>query len=177
MSVEPGLTRRSVLAGAAAAGAASLLGPVAGLADSLLEPQTIFSLSVGSLAGESSVIVASRRFALVGVEWAAPATVRIELRARRVGGAWSRWAPASTLGHDPDPPARGGSLFGEPIWTGSADEDRPARRGPRFGEPIWTGPADEVQLRTAAGHTGARRWTRSAANHRSGRVGAEPGAL
>jgi len=124
-----------VLAGAAGAGAASLLEPVAGLADALKRPPPVFSRWVGSLAGQSPPLQSPRRFALVGVEWKAPAAARIELRARRDRGAWSPWAPASTLGHDPDRPIGARSLFGEPIWTG---------------------PADYVQLRTSRPLSGVR---------------------
>jgi hypothetical protein len=129
------LTRRTVLAGAAGAGAASLLEPVAGLARSLGEGQTVFSRWVGSLVGESVQLQAPRRFELVGVEWTAPTAVRIELRARARDGGWTPWVSASTLGHGPD---------------------RSAAAGPLFGEAIWTGPADYVQLRAARPLRGVR---------------------
>ncbi len=131
----PRLTRRAVLAGAAGAGAASLLEPVAGLADSLRAPRAVFGRWVGSVVVQSPPLHVSRRFSLVGVEWHAPPAVRIELRARVDGGAWSLWAPASTLGHEPD---------------------RPTARGRLFGEPVWTGPADYVQLRASRPLTGVR---------------------
>ena len=120
------ITRRTVLAGAAAAGAGSLVSPVAGLADVLgREPSerqaSIFSRWVGSLAGESGELPAPRRFALLGVQWDGPADARIELRVRAHGGAWCRWALASELGHGPDRPARPRPLVGDPIWTGLAD--------------------------------------------------------
>jgi hypothetical protein len=115
------LTRRAVLAGAAGVGAASLLEPVAGLAQSLGARPSVFSLSVGSLVGDSAQLRAPRRFALVGVQWAAPSAARIELRARSPGGGWSRWVPASTVGHGPDRGVAGEALFGEAIWTGPAD--------------------------------------------------------
>jgi N-acetylmuramoyl-L-alanine amidase len=115
------LTRRAVLAGAAGAGAASLLEPVAGLAQSLGARPSVFSLWVGSLVGDSAQLQAARRFELVGVEWTAPSAARIELRARARGGGWSGWVPASTLGHGPDRGVAGRALFGEAIWTGRAD--------------------------------------------------------
>ncbi len=137
MSSEQGhrLTRRAVLAGAASAGAASLLEPAAGLADSLGAPRSVFDRWVGSVAVQSPPLHIARRFSLVGVEWKAPAAARIELRARVNGGAWSVWAPASTLGHEPDQLAAGGRLFGEAVWTG---------------------PADYVQLRASRPLTGVR---------------------
>ena len=76
------LTRRAVLRGAAAAGAASLVRPGAGIAALASRgPGGVFSRWVGTVAGESQ-IAAPGRFALVGVEWAEPAHVTIELRTR-----------------------------------------------------------------------------------------------
>src|ERR1022692_4747090 len=125
-SGEGRLTRRAVLGGMAAAGAASLVAPAAGLASGL-EAHPVFSRWVGSLARESAPLSAPRRFALVGVEWVGAAGARIELRTRTRDGSWSRWALASVLGHEPDrgPTVTGGgsdrAVFGEPIWTGPAD--------------------------------------------------------
>ncbi len=116
-----GLTRRTVLAGAAAAGAAGLVAPVAGLAEAIERRPSIFSRWVGSFSGESGQLRAPRRFALVGVEWASPTGARIELRTRAGDGAWSRWALASVLGHGPDDPVTSRSRIGDPIWTGPAD--------------------------------------------------------
>ncbi len=130
-----GLTRRTVLAGAAAAGAASLVSPMAGVAEAIERRPSIFSQSVGSLDGESGPLAAPRRFALVGVQWDGPADARIEVRARAAAGRWCRWALASELGHGPD---------------------RPARSTPLVGDPIWTGPADFVQLRTSRPVQGVR---------------------
>ncbi len=120
-----GLTRRTVLAGAAAAGAAGLVSPAAGLADALERPShrqsSIFSRWVGAVAGESSELAAPRRFALLGVQWDGPADARIELRVRAHTGKWCRWALASELGHGPDGPARRRPFVGDPVWTGAAD--------------------------------------------------------
>jgi hypothetical protein len=116
------LTRRTLLGGMAAAGAASLVRPVTGLAGMLDPASGVASRWVGPLAGVSPPIDAPRRFALAGVEWAAPAGARIELRARAAGGPWTRWGAASSAGHDPDGPALRDRLFGEPLWTGPADQ-------------------------------------------------------
>ncbi len=116
-----GVTRRTVLAGAAAAGAAGLVSPVAGLAEAIDSRPSIFSHWLGAFTGDSAEVRAPRRFALVGVEWAGPARARIELRTRAGESAWSRWALASVLGHGPDHPVRSRSLYGDPIWTGPAD--------------------------------------------------------
>jgi N-acetylmuramoyl-L-alanine amidase len=142
------LTRRTVLRGAAVAGAASLVRPATGLAAgagpaTAAVSRSVFSRWVGSFARESAVIAAPRSFSLVGVEWAAPGHARIELRARPHGGAWSAWTIASSLGHDPDGPERSAGTPG-----GSSSS--------LFGEPIWTGPASEVQLRTAGPVRGVR---------------------
>jgi hypothetical protein len=111
-----------LLGGMAAAGAASLARPVAGLAEILDPASGVSSRWVGSLAGTSPPIDAPRRFALAGVEWAGPKGARIELRARRAGGPWTRWGLASSAGHDPDGPPSGDQLFGEPLWTGPSDQ-------------------------------------------------------
>jgi N-acetylmuramoyl-L-alanine amidase len=129
------LTRRTLLGGAVAAGAASVLAPAESLAAALGSSPDVFSRWVGSLHATSGVLVAPRRFQLVGAEWAVPADARIELRTRAPDGRWSRWAPASVLGHGPD---------GAPVTS------------LRCGEPIWSGPADAVQLRTDAGVDGVR---------------------
>lgn len=129
-----GVTRRTMLQGAAAAGAGALLAPAAAAARSGGEGR-VFSMALGDVGGTSPVIVASRRFVLAGLEWATPAAAAIELRARRRGGRWSPWASASVRGHEPDRPAGGGA---------------------QFGEPLWFGPADEVQLRSAQAVGGMR---------------------
>ena len=123
------MRRRDVLGGAAAAGAGMLLVP-AGAAARESGRSRVFGQRLGELAGVSAVITAARSFVLAGVQWSAPSTARIELRARRRGGRWSPWALASVQGHEPDRP------------VGPAD---------LFGEPLWFGPADELQLRSASG--------------------------
>ncbi|HEY4829006.1 MAG TPA: N-acetylmuramoyl-L-alanine amidase [Solirubrobacteraceae bacterium] len=143
-----GVTRRTVLRGAAVAGAVALVDPAAAVAraggsgagwspDAGWGPDAVFNREVGALAAgrESAPILAPRVFSLAGVEWAGSEAARIELRSRSAGGAWSRWVLASVLGHGPDRPPAGGE---------------------RFGEPVWTGPADEVQLRSATALSGVR---------------------
>jgi len=126
------ITRRTLVAGAAAAGAVSLLAPASSLAGTARH--RLSSLSVGDLSGETDPILAPASFALVGVEWAAPSDATIELRTQTAAGRWSSWAVASVLGHDGD---------------GS-------RRVQLFGEPIWTGPAVRVQLRSDVSVRGLR---------------------
>ncbi|HEY2161379.1 MAG TPA: peptidoglycan recognition protein [Solirubrobacteraceae bacterium] len=106
----------------AAAGAASLVRPAAGLAGMLDPATSVSSRWVGTLSGASSPIAAPRRFALAGVEWAAPRGARIELRARTLSGRWTPWALASSTGHDADAERTAAALFGEPLWTGPADQ-------------------------------------------------------
>ena len=137
-----GLTRRAVLRGAAAAGAASLVRPTGALAALSATPAGVFSRWVGSVSGESAAIAAPRQFALVGIEWSGPRNARIELRTRRSGAeAWSAWAVASVLGHGPDRTHESG---------------RATERAGLFGEPIWSGSADYVQLRSSHAVTGLR---------------------
>jgi N-acetylmuramoyl-L-alanine amidase-like protein len=124
------ITRRKLLGGAAAAGAASLVGPAAGLAAKPDGARVVSDLWIGSLEGQSPPIRAPRRFVLVGLEWASPAAALIEVRAQAPSGRWSSWVPASTLGHDPDAHVSTAGRFGEPLWTGVADglqvrSDRP----------------------------------------------------
>ena len=136
-----GLTRRAVLRGAAAAGAASLVRPTGALAAPRTAPAGVFSRWVGTVAGESPAIAAPASFSLVGIEWGAPKHVRIELRTRTAGGSWSTWAIASVLGHGPDRTrSSGGASDGAGL----------------FGEPIWSGPADYVQLRSSQAVRGVR---------------------
>jgi hypothetical protein len=129
------LTRRTLLGGAVAAGAASVLAPAESLAAALGSPPGVSSRWVGSLHGTSGVLGAPQRFELVGAEWTAPAKARIELRTRAPDGRWGRWALASVVGHGPD---------GAPVTS------------LRCGEPIWSGPADAVQLRSDVAVNGLR---------------------
>jgi hypothetical protein len=129
------ITRRKLIGGAAAAGAASLLAPASSLASALDPHPEVFSRWLGSVDGESHVVATGRRFSLVGLQWAGPERPRIELRTRSPGGAWSRWTAASVLGHGPD---------------------RAPVESARFGEPIWSGSADAVQLRTGEHVSGVR---------------------
>jgi hypothetical protein len=115
------VTRRALLGGVAAAGAASLVRPAAGLADAFGGRSAVSARWVGSLSGESAPILAPSRFALLGLEWSGPDAASIELRAQAPDGRWSPWVGASVLGHDPDGQAPRSALFGEPIWTGAAD--------------------------------------------------------
>ena len=77
----------------------------------------------------SDPVRAERRFNLVGLSWRGRAEPAIALRARRAGGGWTRWTPASAPG-------------------GHAPEVRGSEGSPRrTSEPVWVGPADRVQYR------------------------------
>ena len=124
------LTRRTLFGGAAAAGAASLIRPAGGLADTRDGARLVSDLWIGSLAHQSPPIRAPRRFVLVGLAWASPEAAVIEVRAQAPSGRWSPWVPASALGHDPDAHTSAGGRYGEPVWTGASDRlqvrsDRP----------------------------------------------------
>jgi hypothetical protein len=118
------ITRRTMLGGMAAAGAASLVHPAAGIAGALAPRGSVSSRWIGSLSGTSLPVLTPRRFALAGVQWAGPSHAHIELRARAADGRWGPWVLASVVGHDPDGTgeAKGArSMFGEPVWVGVAD--------------------------------------------------------
>jgi hypothetical protein len=63
-----------------------------------------------------------RRFDLVGLEWRGARSARVELRTRRNGARWTKWANASATDDGPDtaegPP---GQTFSDPIWVGGGD--------------------------------------------------------
>jgi hypothetical protein len=146
------VTRRALLGGVAAAGAASLVRPAAGLAGAFGARSSVFARWVGSLSGESAPILAPSRFALVGVEWSGPEAASIELRAHAPDGRWSPWVTASAVGHDPDGRAGRSALFGEPVWTGAAD--RLQLRSDRSVHGLrvhFVGAASAVGARSAAG--------------------------
>jgi hypothetical protein len=113
------VTRRALLR--RAAGATSLLALPPQSAPALVwHGLRCFSLTIGSLRGTSAPIPAGDRFALVGASWLEPTETHIELRARGFGGAWTRWAYASALGHGGDADLAAEGIYGEPIWTGPA---------------------------------------------------------
>ncbi|MBO0768851.1 MAG: N-acetylmuramoyl-L-alanine amidase [Solirubrobacterales bacterium] len=119
---------------------------------------------VGELTPRGAELTAAGPFVLAGIEWAGPATPRVELRAKGPDGSWTRWALASTQGHDGEGPAH--ARFGEPVWTGPAvalalRSDRPvsglsvhlvdAPEGPRVISDAARATLSSVQLPAGAG--------------------------
>jgi hypothetical protein len=75
-------------------------------------------------AGTVSPRLATKhRFNLLGMRWRGRAVPEIDVRVRRPGRGWSRWAELSAHDdHNPDP--RRGERFArasDPLWVGSAD--------------------------------------------------------
>lgn len=132
------LTRRRLLATGAIAGAAVVL-PGSGSTGTLWararrRPES-FTMDVPgrAFAGgrRTGVLRAPRRFELLGVRGAGVRGAGLEVRARRRGGAWSRWAPLEVARHGPD--GRGPLAASEPVWTGPADELQLRARRPLGG--------------------------------------------
>jgi hypothetical protein len=113
-------TRRSMLAGTAAAAAGGLLRPAGALAALAGPPPLRLSERwVGDLtAGAARTIELASSADLVGLQWSAPAHAGLRLRFRGEGGAWSPWVSADSHGHGPDARRTGGGAVGEPVWTG-----------------------------------------------------------
>ena len=100
-----GLTRRAVLRGAAAAGAASLVRPTGALAAPRTAPAGVFSRWVGTVAGESPAIAGTGVVLARRHRVGRPGSTCGSSYARAAaGGSWSTWAIASVLGHGPDRP-------------------------------------------------------------------------
>ena len=119
------LSRREALALGAASAGILLLDPLISAGDAAAADGTeAFRLAVppGALGpgGTSRVISAGRPFDLVGL--LDPGRHGpVEVRARREGEAWSRWAELrESLDHGPDGGAR--AQASEPVWTGTCDE-------------------------------------------------------
>jgi hypothetical protein len=122
----PRLTRRQAVKLGAAGAALGALRPGSVAAAPRAES---FSLDLPSPAGATAasagwrttrVYDAPRRFDLIGLGWARGSRVQAQVRARRRGGRWTRWAALHEAGdHGPD---TGRSAGTDPVWTGAADE-------------------------------------------------------
>ena len=112
------VTRRTLLAGAAAAGMASFVSPGIGLAAATAERRTVFTSSLGGLVGTSGAIRPGRSFALAGIEW--PDSVAGCALAQEIVVLPPE--AEADLGELPDDPAQGG-LRGRPAVDGDSARD------------------------------------------------------
>ena len=133
------LTRRRAIELAGAATAVTALRP--GVAEAAAFTMDVPLPSGATIAGGMRTLEpvrAPRRFDLIGLDFGRAAHVHAEVRARRSGGRWTRWAEL----HGPT----------QPCWTGPADEFQVRFRGAartlraRF---VRTGPAPRVTAASA----------------------------
>lgn len=130
------LTRRSLLALVAGAGAASVADPVsavAGLFEPAAEGLRLFAIDLGAVEAGVQVVRAPGRFDLVGVQWEGPGQPGIELRTLLGDGRWGRWAQAAATGHRPS-----GREAAAVAQVGESGQ---------VGEPVWVGASQTLQLR------------------------------
>jgi len=119
------LTRRQALKLGAAAAALGSLRPGSALAAPraqafVLELEEPAAAAAAAGWRTTRIYDAPRRFDLIGAGWRGGA-VDVEVRARRRGGAWSRWTHLHRTGdHGPDAP--GDTRGTDPTWTGAADQ-------------------------------------------------------
>ena len=84
-------------------------------------PSPLGAVASGAGWQTTRVFQAPRRFDLIGLGWRPGDRVQAQVRARRGGGDWTRWANLHDAGdHGPD--AGGGAAGTDPAWTGAADE-------------------------------------------------------
>src|SRR4051794_8113068 len=166
------ITRRRALALGALTGLGSLLAraPVPSWGRGSATTARGFGLDVPAAAfGDgrtSDVLRAPRRFDLLGVRGGGAGA---QVRVRRAGGAWSRWAPlGSGDSHGPDKDVA--DLPSDPVWAGGADELqlRLARRPARDLRVHF------VSVGAAAKRHGARSVARAAAKQAQAGPGSPP---
>jgi hypothetical protein len=88
-----------------------------------LAPGASFSRATGGDV-VSRPLRAPHRFNLVGMRWSGGGEPDVELRVRREGGRWSRWAEVGTRADEgPDPGTDEAEAVGlsAPVWAGQAD--------------------------------------------------------
>lgn len=138
-SVGMDLTRRGLLARAAAASGALIAGRALEPGVVLAGPggEAVFQLALPRGAGSgggwhSGPVTAPRGFELLGVEAGSRGGhPEIEVRARSANGRWSEWLPAHA-GHGHGPDADAGTLS-DPVWTGPAQVFEVRARRPLAG--------------------------------------------
>jgi hypothetical protein len=116
-------------------------------------PSPTGATAAGSGWHTTRVFEAPKRFDLIGLGWTRGSRVQAQVRARRRGGRWTRWAALHDAGdHGPD-----------------------AARGAAGTDPVWTGAADEFQLRLKGRARGLRaRFVRSGPAARAARASRRP---
>ena len=159
------LTRRQALKlGAAATALGGLRPTLAAAAPARAEAFTLDLPTPGATAAAAGwrttpVYDAPRTFDLIGLGWRRGGSVRAEVRARRRGGAWSRWTPLHEAGdHGPD--AGRGAAGTDPAWTGAAEQFQLRLRGHARGlhaRFVRSGPAARAAGRRSLGRIAARR--------------------
>jgi hypothetical protein len=121
------LTRRQALKLGAATAALGALRPAPG---ALAAPRPeAFTLDLGAAGASAAgagwrttrVYDAPKRFDLIGVGWRRGSRADVQVRARRHGGAWTRWTHLHDA-RDHGPDAAPGAAGTDPAWTGAADQ-------------------------------------------------------
>jgi N-acetylmuramoyl-L-alanine amidase len=129
------ITRRQVLQAGAMAAVAGAVRPAVP-AFGARRP-ALFELAIegagarAAVAGgwwTTDVLRAPRRFDLIGLRWARGSSAEAMVRARRRGGAWTRWVALHPMGdHAPDGATAPAGT--DPAFTGAADEFQLRLRG------------------------------------------------
>ena len=158
------LTRRQAVKLGAATAALGALRPGRVAAAPRAESFSLdLSLPTGATAAAAGwqttrVFRAPGRFDLIGLGWKRGSRVQAQVRARKRGGRWTRWAALHDAGdHGPD--AGRGSAGTDPAWTGAADEfqlrlkGRPRGLRARF---VRSGPAARAARRSRSSRPLAR---------------------
>ena len=122
------LTRRQALKLGAATAALGALRPApSAVADPKPEAFTLDLAAPGTAGAAAAgwrttrVYDAPRRFDLIGLGWRRGSRAEAQVRTRRRGGSWSRWAHLHEAGdHGPD--AGRAAAGTDPAWTGAADQ-------------------------------------------------------
>ena len=141
----PRVSRRSLLAFAAASGALAVA-PARVLSRSATRRSgvggggpRVFAMALGDLSGGAYHVRAPAPFDLVGVQWSSPSKPRLSLRTLAPDGVPDGgWAHVVVSGHGPDGVTDGAAaLGGDPVWTGRARDLELWIAGPCRGVVLW----------------------------------------